>query len=108
VTQEPVFGPLVTLEPGGAAANTLAGHLARLTPLTDADELIRSSDPGPLLRGDHSAPPAGLAALRDVLLRVSRLADDTRCVRQYPPGGAPKSGRDSGPLANLTLDPGRS
>ena len=78
VTQEPVFGPLVTLGPAGAAASALAGHSARLTPLTDtdADELIRSSFPGPLLPGSHGAPPADLASLRDLLLRVSRLADD--------------------------------
>ena len=78
VVQEPVFGPLVTLEPGGATAAVLADQAARLAPLTDtdADELIESSSAGPLLRGNHGAPPADLAALRDLLLRVSRFADD--------------------------------
>jgi acyl-CoA synthetase (NDP forming) len=78
VVQEPVFGPLVTLEPGGATADALADQSARLAPLTDtdADDLIESSSVGPLLRGNHSAPPADFAALRDVLLCVSRLADD--------------------------------
>jgi acyl-CoA synthetase (NDP forming) len=78
VTQEPVFGPLVTLGLDGAAASPRADHTARLSPLTDADadELIRSGFSGPLLRGSRGAPPADLAALRDLLLRVSRLADD--------------------------------
>jgi acyl-CoA synthetase (NDP forming)/GNAT superfamily N-acetyltransferase len=78
VIQEPVFGPLVTLEPGGATADVLADQAVRLTPLTDtdADELIESSSAAPLLRGHHGVQPADLAAVRDVLLRVSRLADD--------------------------------
>jgi hypothetical protein len=78
VAQEPVFGPLVTFGLGGVAANVLADHAARLTPLTDtdADELIRSVRSAPRLLGYRGAPPADLAALREILLRVSRLADD--------------------------------
>jgi acyl-CoA synthetase (NDP forming) len=57
VAADHTFGPLVMFEPGG--------HAARLTPLTDidADQLIRDVTPG----GTY---------LRDLLLRVSRLADD--------------------------------
>jgi acyl-CoA synthetase (NDP forming)/GNAT superfamily N-acetyltransferase len=60
VTADGTFGPLVVLGIGAASC-------ARLTPLTDtdADQLIRSVRPG---------RPA--AELRDLLLRVSRLADD--------------------------------
>jgi hypothetical protein len=67
VVQEPVFGPLVVLGRGGPAAAAPGGQVARLAPLTDADadELIHSRRP---------APP--LPALREMLLRVSRLADD--------------------------------
>jgi len=74
VTQEPVFGPLVILGLG-ADTGLAAGQPARLAPLTDTDaeELIRSA---PLPRSSRNAPPAGLAALRETLLRVSRLADD--------------------------------
>ncbi|HEY6479693.1 MAG TPA: GNAT family N-acetyltransferase [Streptosporangiaceae bacterium] len=61
VADDRVFGPLVTF---GAADGP---RTARLTPLTDldADKLIRSPPPG-----------ADRGALRDLLLRVSRLADD--------------------------------
>jgi acyl-CoA synthetase (NDP forming)/GNAT superfamily N-acetyltransferase len=78
VVQEPVFGPLITLGPGRATGGGLAGHAARLAPLTDtdADELIRSAGPASVLSGDHGVAPAGLASLRVTLLRVSRLADD--------------------------------
>ena len=56
----------------------LADRAARLAPLTDsdADELIRSIRAAPLLLGRPGAPGADLAALRDLLLRVSQMADD--------------------------------
>ena len=55
-----------------------ADHAARLTPLTDtdADKLIRSLRSASLLAGGDGRPAADLEALRDLLLRVSRLADD--------------------------------
>jgi acyl-CoA synthetase (NDP forming) len=56
----------------------MADHMARLVPLTDtdADELIHSIRSAPLLLGHRGSPPADLAALQEMLLRVSRLADD--------------------------------
>ena len=75
--QEPVFGPLV-LFGLTAASDELADRAARITPLTDsdADHLIRSVPGAPLLLGRRGTPAADLAALRDMLLRVSRMADD--------------------------------
>jgi acyl-CoA synthetase (NDP forming)/GNAT superfamily N-acetyltransferase len=70
VTDDRVFGPLVTLCCGD--------HAARLTPLTDtdADALIRSADAGAQLPGHRGAPATDVDTLREMLLRVSRLADD--------------------------------
>jgi acyl-CoA synthetase (NDP forming)/GNAT superfamily N-acetyltransferase len=78
VVQEPVFGPLVVFGLGGVATDVLADRAAWLAPLTDADagRLIRSIHSAPLLLGYRGAEPADLQALQDVLLRVSRLADD--------------------------------
>jgi acyl-CoA synthetase (NDP forming)/GNAT superfamily N-acetyltransferase len=78
VVQEPVFGPLVVFGLGGVATDVLDDRSARLSPLTDvdADALIRSVRAAPLLLGHRGLPAADLIALRDVLLRVSRLADD--------------------------------
>ena len=78
VTDDHMFGPLVVFGLGGVATEVLADHAARLTPLTniDADQLIGSIRSAPLLRGYHGQPAADLGALRDLLLRVSRLADD--------------------------------
>jgi acyl-CoA synthetase (NDP forming)/GNAT superfamily N-acetyltransferase len=68
VKDDQMFGPLVTFGVHGVAGAALAGESARLAPLTedDADSLI-----GPL-----QSAPADLAALRDVVLRLSRLSDD--------------------------------
>jgi acyl-CoA synthetase (NDP forming)/GNAT superfamily N-acetyltransferase len=92
VTDDHMFGPLVVFGLGGVTTEVLADHAARLTPLTDvdADQLIGSIRSAPLLRGYRGSagpggrlpqtPPRGhaadLGALRGLLLRVSRLADD--------------------------------
>jgi acyl-CoA synthetase (NDP forming)/L-amino acid N-acyltransferase YncA len=67
VKDDQMFGPLVMLGPAGPATDPPAGHAVRLAPLTidDADVLINSIRSGP-----------ANAALRDALLRVSRLTDD--------------------------------
>ncbi len=84
VVQEPVFGPLVVFGLGGVATEVLGDHAARLTSLTDtdADELIHSVHAAPLLFGHRGTPPVDVAALTDVLLRVSRLADDLHGVAE--------------------------
>jgi len=78
VEDDQMFGPLVVFGLGGVATEVLADHAARLAPLTetDADTLISSIRSAPLLRGHRGSPAADLPALRDVLMRVSRLADD--------------------------------
>ena len=78
VVQEPVFGPVVVFGLGGVATDVLGDHVARLAPLTgaDADDLIHSIRAAPLLLGHRGQPAADIGALRDTLLRVSRLADD--------------------------------
>ena len=78
VVQEPVFGPVVVFGLGGVATDVLGDHVARLAPLTsaDADDMIHSIRAAPLLLGHRGQPAADIGALRDTLLRVSRLADD--------------------------------
>jgi len=78
VLHEQVAGPLVLFGLGGGDGDVLADRAARLAPLTDtdADDLIRSARAAPRLLGRRGAPAADLASLRDMLLRVSRMADD--------------------------------
>jgi acyl-CoA synthetase (NDP forming)/L-amino acid N-acyltransferase YncA len=74
---EQLIGPLVLFGLGDAAA-ALTDRAARITPLTDADadHLIRSVPGALLLLGRRGLPSADLVALRDMLQRVSRMADD--------------------------------
>ncbi len=78
VIEEQVFGPLVLFGLADAAADVLADRAARLAPLTesDAEDMIRSVRAAPLLLGRAGAPAADIASLKDMLLRVSQLAED--------------------------------
>jgi acyl-CoA synthetase (NDP forming)/GNAT superfamily N-acetyltransferase len=78
VTNEPVFGPLVVLGLGGELADVLDDKTARLTPLTDvdADAMINGIRAAPLLLGHRGTEPVSVAAIADLLHRVSKLADD--------------------------------
>jgi len=78
VADDRMFGSLVTFGLGGVATQVLADSAAGLTPLTDtaADKMIHSIRSAPLLLGHRGGVAVDLAALRDLLLRTSRLADD--------------------------------
>jgi acyl-CoA synthetase (NDP forming)/GNAT superfamily N-acetyltransferase len=71
-TQDPAFGPLVTFGLGGILTEPPADRAYRLLPLTDvdADELV--GEP----RGAGAALGRNRPAMRDVLLRVARLAEE--------------------------------
>ena len=76
VADDPLFGPLVAFGLGGIHVEVLGDVQYRVTPLTDrdADELLHGIRGLPLLLGYRGHPPADLDALREILLRVSRLA----------------------------------
>ncbi|WP_043603598.1 MULTISPECIES: acetate--CoA ligase family protein [Protofrankia] len=78
IVQDPAFGPLIGFGLGGVLTDLLADRSYRLLPLTDRDaaELVRSLRGSALLFGYRGSPPADVAALEDVLLRVAQLADD--------------------------------
>ena len=78
VVQDPVFGPLVAFGPGGVLAELIGQAQFRLAPLTDLDasELVHAGKAGRLVGGFRGAPPADEDALADLVLRLSRLADD--------------------------------
>ncbi|NLU76044.1 GNAT family N-acetyltransferase [Streptomyces sp. HNM0575] len=78
VVQDEVFGPLVLFGLGGTATDVLADHAARLAPLTDRDvrELLAAPRCAPLLHGQGDGEAVDLAGLGNLLLRLSRMADD--------------------------------
>jgi len=78
VVQDPMFGPLVAFGPGGVLTELIGEAQFRIAPLTDADseELVNSGKAGRLVAGFRGAPASDAAALADVVLRLSRLAED--------------------------------
>jgi acetyl coenzyme A synthetase (ADP forming)-like protein len=77
LVQDPVFGPLVAFGPGGVLAELIGEASFRIAPLTDVDarELVQEGKAGRLVAG-FRRPPADLDAVVDLVLRLSRLADD--------------------------------
>ena len=69
------FGPVLACGAGGTTAELVKDVQVRITPLTDLDagEMLRSLKTFPLLDGYRGAEPCDLAAIEDVLLRVSAM-----------------------------------
>ncbi len=96
ITDDPLFGPLVAFGLGGVHVEVLGDVRFRVAPLTDrdADELLRGIRGYRLLEGYRGHPPADIDALRELLLRVARLAEtvpeiaelDLNPVIALPPG----------------------
>ena len=77
LTRTPRMGALVMFGLGGVYVEVLRDVVLRLAPLrdTDADAMIREVKMVKLLEGVRGEPARDLAALADVLLRVSQLAE---------------------------------
>jgi acetyl coenzyme A synthetase (ADP forming)-like protein len=76
--QDPLFGPLIAVGPGGTLAELIGDVAFRLAPLTDADadELVSSGKAGRLLEGFRGAQPVDGSAVADLLLRIGLLVGD--------------------------------
>jgi acetyl coenzyme A synthetase (ADP forming)-like protein len=96
VVHDPLFGPLIVFGLGGIHVEILGDVCFRVTPLTDRDagEMVLGIRGARLFQGYRGHPPADVAALEDVLLRVSRLVEevpeisevDLNPVFALPPG----------------------
>ena len=78
VLDDPTFGALVSFGIGGLATELLGDRAYTPVPMTDADaaELVAAPRAAPLLAGYRGSEPVDTGALQDLLLRVSRLAED--------------------------------
>jgi acyl-CoA synthetase (NDP forming) len=78
VLDDPSFGALVSFGVGGLATELLGDRAYAPVPLSDLDaaDLVAAPRAAPLLSGYRGAEPVDTAALTDLLLRVSRLAED--------------------------------
>ncbi|QXJ20794.1 GNAT family N-acetyltransferase [Actinomadura graeca] len=76
--EDPSFGAVVSFGLADETAALLDDRAYRLGPLADAEaaELVRAVRTAPLLLGHRGAEPVDVAALEELLLRVSRLGYD--------------------------------
>ncbi len=91
-----MFGPLIAFGLGGIHVEVLGDVCFRVAPLTDVDaaEMIRGIRGYRLLEGYRGHAPGDVAALKDLLLRVSQLVEhvpelvelDMNPVFALPPG----------------------
>ncbi|MGH2679877.1 MAG: GNAT family N-acetyltransferase [Actinomycetota bacterium] len=84
ITHDDVFGPIVACGAGGTIAELLKDVAVRVAPVTDvaAREMVRSLATFPLLDGYRGAPRADVAALEEIVLRVSALASGHEAIRE--------------------------
>jgi acyl-CoA synthetase (NDP forming) len=84
VVDDPSFGPVVGFGVGGVATDLLGDTAWRVAPLSDVDAaaLVRAPRAAELLSGYRGAPPADLAAVEDLLLRVGLLVDENPGVKR--------------------------
>ncbi len=77
VVHDHSFGQVLACGAGGTTAELIKDVAVRLTPVTDLDahDMLRSLQTFPLLDGYRGAPRCNIAAIEDVLVRVSALVD---------------------------------
>ncbi|UGQ13872.1 bifunctional GNAT family N-acetyltransferase/acetate--CoA ligase family protein [Yinghuangia sp. ASG 101] len=78
VTYDESFGAMLHFGLAGPASELLGDVAHRAVPATDKDvaDLVRDIRAAPVLFGYRGAPPVDVAALEELLLRLSALADD--------------------------------
>jgi len=78
VTYDPSFGPLIMFGLGGVQVELLQDVAFRIHPVTDRDvhEMVRAVRAFRLLEGYRSAPAGDIAALEEVLLRISQMVEN--------------------------------
>jgi len=81
-TTDPVFGPVIMFGLGGIFVEAIKDVSFRIAPLKrrEAGEMIKEIKGYRVLQGMRGQPPVDLAALVDVILKVSQLVTD--CSRQ--------------------------
>jgi acyl-CoA synthetase (NDP forming) len=78
MAQDPTFGPLMMFGLGGIYAELFKDVTFRVHPLSDqgAHNMVREVKAFKLLQGWRGAKPGDIAAVEDLLLRVSAMVED--------------------------------
>jgi len=78
------FGPTVMFGLGGVFVEVLDDVSFRVAPVSEADaeEMIREIRGYRILRGYRGRPPADLEAVKEIILKVSRMVTELREIRE--------------------------
>ncbi|MBC7630653.1 bifunctional GNAT family N-acetyltransferase/acetate--CoA ligase family protein [Aeromicrobium sp.] len=78
VTEDPLFGPLVSFGLAGAPSELLGDRSYGIPPLTDldAEAMIRNLKSAPLLYGYRGSEPVEVDVLQDIIVRLAAMKDD--------------------------------
>ncbi|MFI5428804.1 acetate--CoA ligase family protein [Aeromicrobium sp. UC242_57] len=78
VTEDPLFGPLVSFGLAGAPSELMGDRSYGIPPLTDldAESMIRNLRSAPLLYGYRGSEAVDVDALQDVIVRLAAMKDD--------------------------------
>lgn len=116
VSKDPDFGPVLMFGLGGVLVELFKDVSFRIVPITrdDAAEMIREIRGFALLQGYRGAPPVDVAALEDILLRISELVDhnpdvnelDLNPIFAYPDGATAVDARVAIEAESERLRPG--
>lgn len=84
MSKDPQFGPVIMFGIGGILVELLKDVSFRIVPLErqDASEMIREIKSFPLLNGYRGSAPVDLDQLEDMLLKLSRLAEDYPGIKE--------------------------
>jgi acetyltransferase len=82
ISQDPQFGTTVAFGLGGIFVEVLKDISLRVAPLStsDAEQMVKEIKGYQILQGIRGKKPADVKAIVDVLLRISRLAQDCRDI----------------------------
>ena len=86
--EDPLFGPVVSFGISGPMTDLLGDRAYRIPPLspTDASDMVREVKASPLLFGYRGSEIVDVAAVEDLILRVSQLQNDLPQVRSLDLG----------------------
>lgn len=84
MVRNPQFGPVVMFGLGGIFVEVLKDVSFRVTPLTnlDVDEMITEIKGYPLLTGIRGEEPKDINTLKDIIIRISKMAIDNPEIKE--------------------------
>ena len=84
MSKDPIFGPLIAFGSGGIMVELIRDVSFRVTPLSieDVNEMIKETKAYKMLKGFRGEPEGDMEVVKDVILRVAKLAEDFKEVKE--------------------------